>query len=215
MKSIMRKKFIPVAVLFLMAGPCYGQQKKPVSLRTYIDRFALVPNDEKTQYMVELLVAIPDTNHPKRLFSFRRGKMGHVFIGLSKSNGPKQVVEYLGFYARSPLPALLLAIGTGASGVSAIRDNQGHAFNAKLDMKVNAKQFDSVLTCLLRNSTKKYSLFRYNCVNYSLDAFNSVRVQPLHPEGLVLTPNSLYLLLRRSGEAMQFGQASISGKYVP
>lgn len=198
----MKKKFIPVALLFITAGPCYGQHKVhgPIPIQVYLEKYALVPDNERTSYLVELLVAVPDTNHPQRMFSWTNGKLGHVFLGLSKSNGSKEVAEYLGFYARSPV----MAITTGKAVASGIRDNEGHYYNAAIGMHLTAAQFDTVLACLQRNGSKSYSLLKYNCVNFSLDAFNSVRHHPLHPAGIHLegvgkdgwlTPGGVYALL--------------------
>jgi hypothetical protein len=198
----MFQKIVGTALLLLLLRPCYGQ--------ACLDTLARIPSGPSTRYALELLVSIPDTTHPRSLFSLPRGRLGHVFLGLCKAEGDRKAVAYLGFYARSPL----LAFGTGLPVPSRMADNARHAYNAGIVTTLTGAQFDTVLARLQRDGRRKYSIFRYNCVHYALDVFNATRAQPLTPSLLrlgtwdrrgYLTPNSVYLLLSamRSGPEKQ------------
>jgi hypothetical protein len=204
------KKFLLAALVLLTGfGPCVAQRagaRKPISFQACVDSFALVPDGPSTRYAIELLVAIPDTNHPRAVVSWPRGKLGHVFLGLSKTDGKRQVVEYLGFYARSPA----LAFTTGLPVASRLIDNGHHAYNAGMTVRITASTWEAVLGCLRSEAQRRYSVLHFNCVHYALDAFNRAVMHPLNPplayipgqtrEGYV-TPNGVYMLLcaMRSG----------------
>ncbi len=92
-----------------------------------------------------------------------------------------------------------------ASGVgSIIYDNGGHDFDAKITMNVTQTQFESLMT-QSKNIANNYS-YDFNCTDYGLNLFNSVR--PEQSKLIVLdwigqylgsnygrTPNGLYNLL--------------------
>ncbi|TDW96152.1 hypothetical protein [Dinghuibacter silviterrae] len=190
---------IVAAAIVLLAGinPCTGQN---------LDTFSRVPSGPSTRYTVELLVSIPDTAHPRALFTWPRGRLGHVFLGLSKTTDTTRVVEYLGFYARSPF----LAFTTGLPVKSRLADNHGHVYNAGIRLRLTAGAWDTLLVRLREDAGRRYSILSFNCVHYALDVVNSVRRKPLSPplarvpgraSGGYLTPNGVYILLctMRSG----------------
>jgi hypothetical protein len=212
------EKLMTIA-LVLLAGacPCAGQRyivadsnasapAGPARPYAVLDSFARVPSGPSTRYTVELLVAIPDTAHPRALFTWPRVRLGHVFLGLSKTNDTNHAVLYLGFYARSPV----LAFTTGLPVRSRLADNHGHPYSAGLRLRLTEGAWDTLLTRIRADAGRRYSVLGYNCVHYALDVVNSVRRKPLHPPlarfagqktGGYLTPNGVYILLcsMRSG----------------
>ena len=201
-------KFL-LAALLLLTGfcPCAAQRpgkshalRKPISFQACLDSFGLVADGPSTRYAIELLVAIPDTNHPRAVLSWPRGRLGHVFLGLSKTDGKRRVVEYVGFYARSPA----LAFATGLPVASRLIDNGDHVYNAGMTTRVTKATWDKALERLHSDLGRRYSVLHFNCVHYALDAFNTTMVHPLNPplarvpgqvSGGYVTPNGVYMLL--------------------
>jgi hypothetical protein len=193
--------FLIVVLLPSLTGNANGQaHHDSASPDSLFACFSNIPDNDSTRYSLALLVTIPSGKHPRALFSWPRGKLGHVFLELSKSNGSQRMVQYVGFYALSPA----LAFCSGQPVPSRMKDNGRHPYNARMTMQLTSAQFKTVLRSLVQNARKKYSVYQYNCVNYALDVVNSVRLRPLRPPSVhvpgllhtnLITPNAVYRLL--------------------
>ncbi len=206
-------------IMVSLTTPGYSQQRHPpISVSDYFRAFNQVPDSGKTTYTISIMVAVPNVRHPQALVSLpnplhpkemakaSKWRMGHVFLMLCKSDSTRQVTQYIGFYAQSPLRAYL----SGKAVPSKIIDNGKHRFDAALSMRLSAQQFQEVLNYVILHARQPYSVFRYNCVHFALGAINLVRSRPLAPHvkhvpGLspmgLLFPGNVYQLIcqMRSG----------------
>ena len=113
---------------------------------------------------------------------------------------------------------------------SRLIDNGRHVYDAGMVLRLTPAAWDSVLERLRLDARRRYSILRFNCVHYALDAFNTPRARPLSPplarfpgqlQGGYLTPNGVYLLLctMRSGPegkdvVVRHGRAEPGGDFL-
>lgn len=142
---------------------------------------------------------------------------GHTFIILTKTNGAVSLSQSFGFYPASPSLST-----TGAYVKSQIKDDGAvdHQYDASLSMpNISQLDFQTVENLALNLAgSQQYSLYNYNCTDYALQVFNSIRVNnPLTiPDWIGAytgidfgrTPNGLY-------EAMVGMQTFVGGAANP
>jgi hypothetical protein len=226
----MKKNLLPMLMLVTITTPGYSQHgHPPISVSDYFRAFSQVPDSGKTVYTISLMVAVPNVRHPlalvsvpnplhpKEVASASRWRMGHVFLMLHKGDSARQVTQYIGFYAQSPMRAYL----SGKAVPSKIIDNGKHRFDAALTMRLNAHQFQEVLNYVLLHAHQPYSVFRYNCVHFALGAINTVRSRPLvphvkrvpglNPQGL-LFPGNMYQLICQMRSGPEAGNVYVAAK---
>lgn len=166
-------------------------------LKNCLDAF--VPTNGAS-YKVELCSDIPVDDHPE--WNVLGNKPGHAFLQVTKTNGLYSATRSFGFYPKD------LNLNTITNSIeSTILEDNYHEYNAKISMELSETQYNNLMnySINLSNTKSQYNIFNYNCVNFALDCFNSVRPSgtkisaPLVGNEIgigVRTPASLFINLR-------------------
>ncbi|TDH28082.1 hypothetical protein EXU57_06375 [Segetibacter sp. 3557_3] len=120
---------------------------------------------------IEILTDIPVDSNPFIYFNWREGSAGHAFVQVKKSNGLQSVQQTIGFYPDHPWKTMVFETPLSQK----IVDNQHHEYNASLRMDISPAELQTVLNQAIVSSRKAYSIKQYNCTDFALDLFNSVR----------------------------------------
>jgi hypothetical protein len=144
-----------------------------IDIKRYVSCFNSIP-DAGATCSIEISADIPVDDNPNAFFDFRTGSPGHVFLTIRKKNGSQQASQNIGFYPKSGYKAMTYAPTAGK-----LVDNAGHEFNASLFMNISPDQLSSVLTRMQQLSNLSYDVDGYNCTDWALDIFNSVRTDKL------------------------------------
>jgi hypothetical protein len=145
-----------------------------LDLQKAFNCFNLVPSIG-AKYSLKLCADVPNNDRPTQLPLQPDSETGHTFIVVTKSNGTANVVQVFGFYAQKhpgyidPLRAM----------PSIIRNNRLREINASIEMSLTEAQFEHLRKKAFELAKQKYDVNDYNCTNYGLDLFNSVRTKPL------------------------------------
>jgi hypothetical protein len=175
-----------------------------INIHSYMNCFAAIP-DAGAQCSVTIYTDLPVNDDPTMIFNFNTGAVGHSFLQLTKSGSGQSVTQVIGFTATKPFQAM---ISPGAVP-SKIVDNQGHKYNASLRMNITPAQLSTEISTIETLSSSQYDIINYNCVNFSVQVLNAIRltnplVVPLMQipgaTPLSSTPEGLYVLLSRMKE---------------
>ncbi|OJY92195.1 MAG: hypothetical protein BGP13_08510 [Sphingobacteriales bacterium 40-81] len=174
-----------------------------IDVNIYLRCFDLLP-DAGANCSIELFTDIPVDGKPMAGFDVQTGSPGHTFLQISKSSNGQRITQNIGFYPASPFKTLL----TTAPIDGVFADNQYHEFNASLKMTISAEQLKIVIDQIKRVARyPKYDIDDYNCTDFALNVFNSVRginileipkldiPQTMNPYGSN-TPQGVYLKLK-------------------
>lgn len=145
----------------------------PIDVKKFINCFNAVP-DAGSKCSIEIFADIPVDKDPNKFFDFSTMSPGHTFICITKSNGTKYVTQNIGFYPKSGYKSMTYAPTTGK-----LVDNANHEFNASLSMNVTPSDFATILTTIQQLSNLNYNMEQYNCTDWALNVFNSVRTNKL------------------------------------
>jgi hypothetical protein len=140
-----------------------------LDLQKLINCFSTVPNSG-AHCSIEILTDIPVDSNPNAVFDLGEKAPGHAFLKLSKHNGTQHVEQYLGFYPKSGYKAF-----TYAPVASKLSSNAFHEYNASLSMDLTPERLATALIAIQLYSARNYDVDEYNCANFALDVFNSVR----------------------------------------
>lgn len=140
-----------------------------LDLQKIINCFNAIPN-AGARSSIEILTDIPVDANPNAVFDLGEKAPGHVFLKLSKANGAQQVERYIGFYPKSGYKST-----TYAPTASKLVSNAFHEYNASLSMNIAPERMATVLSAIQLYSARNYDVDEYNCTNFALDVFNSVR----------------------------------------
>jgi hypothetical protein len=143
--------------------------REGIDIQKYIKCFSNIP-DQGAICSIEISADIPVDANPNAFFDFATGSPGHVFITLTKKNGSRQASQNIGFYPKSGYKAMTYA-PTGGKLV----DNAGHEFNASFFMNISPAQLSTALVRMQQLSNANYDVDGYNCTDWALEVFNSVR----------------------------------------
>jgi hypothetical protein len=138
-------------------------------------------------FSIKLCSDLPSNSNPNASANFSAASGGHSFLTVTKSGGGYSVTQSFGFYpASSPAwydPFLPVT--------SSIKDNGAQEINASIAMGINESQFNTIKQNAIAWSQKNYQLADYNCSDYAIDIFNSVRSTPLSIPGFkVILPGN-------------------------
>lgn len=169
----------------------------------YLKCFDLL-HDVGANCSIELFTDIPVDGKPMVGFDAQTGSPGHTFLQLTKSSNGQRINQNIGFYPASPFKTLL----TTAPIDGVFADNQHHEFNASIKMDITAEQLKIVINQIKRIArSPKYDIDDYNCTDFALSVFNSVRgtnileipkldiPETMNPYGSN-TPQGVYLKLK-------------------
>lgn len=149
----------------------------------FFNCFDQVPSSG-ANYTIKLCVDIPSNNNPQASSTSSGSSAGHTFLTITKSNGASKITQSFGFYPKSE-PSFLDPFGSVSS---TIKDNGGNEYNAAIEMNISQSQFDLIKNNAISKSTLQYNLGNYNCTNYAMDVFNSIRSTPI-----TISPYKIYL----------------------
>jgi hypothetical protein len=152
-------------------------KRRGINIQEAFDRFDRVPN-AGASYSLHLRVALPVAGNAGASMNFSGAVMaGHCFLTVIKENGPVRVTKSFGFY-----PAKRLSIWSPCAPYpSIIRDNRRHEVHAGIRMTINALDFELVRVLAIAGAGDRYRLLNFNCAEYALRIFNSVRDAPIEP----------------------------------
>lgn len=144
-----------------------------IDIQQYIKCFGSISDAGSTCY-IEISTDIPVDNNPNSFFNVSTMSPGHTFITISKSNGTQHVTQNIGFYPKSGYKSMTYAPTAGK-----LVDNAKHEFNASLFMSLTPAQLSTILLRMQQLSNLNYDVDQYNCTDWALDIFNSVRIPKL------------------------------------
>lgn len=152
-------------------------KRRGINIQEAFDRFDRVPN-AGASYTLYLRVALPVAGNAGASMNFSGAVMaGHCFLTVVKENGPVRVTKSFGFY-----PARRLSIWAPCAPYPAvIRDNRRHLSHAGIRMTISALDFEVVRALAIAGAWDRYRLLNFNCAEYALAIFNSVREAPIVP----------------------------------
>ena len=186
-------------------------QNPSIDISKYISCFNNIP-DNGASCSIELFTDIPVDTDPTIGFNWETGFPGHVFLNIKKSNGNQSVSQNVGFYPK----AAWKTTTTTAPIPGRFVDNSRHGFNASIKMDLSPAQLKAALAKMeYLSKFVKYDIDDYNCTDFALEVFNSIRSNPLNIQKMDIpgtmspkgssTPQGLYLTLqqmkRNSAEA--------------
>ena len=97
----------------------------------------------------------------------------HTFLQIKKTNGANMIIQNIGFYPKSSWKIALTPAPVNGKFV----DNGKHEFNAGFIEYLTPSEFKTVLSQIEYLSRFiKYDIDDYNCTDFALDVFNSVRI---------------------------------------
>ena len=147
--------------------------KDGIDIQKYVACFNSVP-DAGATCTIELSTDIPVDANPNAFYDFNTGSPGHSFITITKKNGSQTVSQNIGFYPKSGYKASTFAPTAGK-----LVDNAKHEYNAALLMNITPAQLSTALIRMQQLSKINYDVDSYNCADWALDIFNSVRTNKL------------------------------------
>jgi hypothetical protein len=141
-------------------------------MKKFFSCFGTVP-DNGAKYSMTICVDIPVDNDPSQSHNGRNP--GHVFISLQKENGNSKITKCVGFYpVYENLSISMQAIA------SKTKDNGGRGYDASMTMNnISAEDFQKAQNMAIFLSNVPYDLNEFNCTNYALGIFNSIRDNPI------------------------------------
>lgn len=145
--------------------------KKQQELISRFSRFGNLSTGDS--YSVALCADVPDNHRPYK--PYYKSACGHVFITLTKISASNDTINAsFGFY---PLHADFSIFNFKVK--SKIGDNNEREFDVKIEKKLTALEFTTVLETAVRSCIRKYHLKKYNCYDYGLEVFNTVMKEKL------------------------------------
>ncbi len=182
-----------------------------VDISKYLNCFNSIP-DQGASYSVKVMVDIPVDANPNSLVNIGATglSVGHVFFGLTKTNGSQSITQVLGFYPATGYKSLTLQPVDSKIADDAVSPGHYHEYNASLTLNnFNSTDFRSLLYQLQMNSTYRYEIDGFNCANFVGSSINAVKpgtigsevtvgINPLNPLEVVdiqWSPNGVYKFL--------------------
>ena len=142
-----------------------------IGIEAYLECFSEIP-DAGANCSATIYTDLPVNDDPTKFFNWYTGATGHVFLQLVKSNATQSISQIFGFTAQKPLAAI-----TGSNPVaSKIVDNSGHKYNGLLRMSISPAELQTMISEIEFLAPRMaYSITNYNCVDFALQVFNTVR----------------------------------------
>jgi hypothetical protein len=144
-----------------------------IDLTKYFKCFTYIP-DQGATYSVTLCADIPVDNNSGALLTSNLHP-GHTFLILTKTNGIVSLSQSFGFYPQNSISSALQSFVSSKIGDDGAAS---HEYDASIIMpNISQLDFQTVehMAVNLANS-QLYSVSNFNCTNYALQAFNSIRV---------------------------------------
>ena len=161
----------------------YVYSEQQIDVAKYFNCFNNVPSTGAT-FTVTLCADVPSNSNPGASANYSAVSAGHTFLTVTKVSGGEKVSQSFGFYPKE-FPG---KTDTFSPLTSTMRDNGVREINASLEMKITEDQFRTIKEKAIELSSKKYELGDFNCTDYAMDVFNSVRPIPIK-----ISPLTVYL----------------------
>lgn len=145
-----------------------------LDLKKAFNCFNQIPSSG-AHYSIKLCADVPDNSHPMLLPPQTGNETGHTFVVVTKKNGNSSVTQVFGFYAYKH-PGYIFPFRPLDS---VIKNNQLREINASIEMELTQAQFELLRKNAFELAKHKYAAASYNCTNFSMDLFNSVRAKPI------------------------------------
>ena len=150
----------------------HPESKEAEDINKIFNCFSTIP-DIGAKYSLKLCVDVPVNSNPYSPVDDALSP-GHTFLVLTKTNGSQTITKSFGFYPSVGWKSLMNPVD------GKIVNDAQHEINASLEMSnLTQANFNTIKNIAISQVTKKYDLGLYNCANYALDVFNSVR--PTNP----------------------------------
>lgn len=157
-----------------------------IDLKKVFNCFNQIPSGGAT-YKIKLCADVPYNDNPTLLSYNTNSDIGHSFIVITKSNGTKSITQVFGFYAAQH-PGYLAPF---RPMISVFKNNQLREINASIEQILTEAQFEVIRKKAFELARQKYNAASYNCTNFGLDIFNSVRSNPIITDSYtVYLPNN-------------------------
>ncbi|MFL5788120.1 MAG: hypothetical protein ACJ748_08705 [Flavisolibacter sp.] len=193
-----------------------------IDINKYLKCFDAIP-DAGSVCSVEIYSDLPVDGDPTKMFDWKTESPGHCFLQIKKSNGNLSTVQNIGFYPNTNWKNILDANPVDSKFV----DDANHEFDASLKMKLTTYQLRNLIQKMsdLAKSGLKYDMDEFNCTDFALEVFNSVRTFPINivkvniPGGMAIngsnTPQGLYLTLQqmKNSNALESSNITIGNSY--
>lgn len=164
-----------------------------IDLEKYFNCFNNVPDNGAT-YTIRLCSDLPVNGDSWPVTS--GATPGHTFLTITKINGNQFVTQSFGFYPISGPRSIW------GSCTSKMVDDENHEFNASISMPIDQSQFNTIKNLAMSYVTTDYNLHDFNCSDFALNCFNSVRSTPIEVSDTYrtinygTTPNGIYEKLK-------------------
>ncbi len=141
-----------------------------ISVADYLKCFDNI-SDIGATCSIEIFTDLPVNGEPNTFFNWNTSSPGHTFLQIKKVSGYQTIQQNIGFYPNHDWKTLAYTPVAGK-----LVDDGGHEFNASLKMNLTFSELHSVITEIetLSNSIA-YDVDQYNCTDFALQVFNSVR----------------------------------------
>jgi hypothetical protein len=164
----------------------YGDKQPETDLEKLLKCFDNVPNAGAV-YTIKLNVDVANNNKPEKWFKVGSG-VGHVFLTITKMNEEQIVTQTFGFYRKGAINPM----SPFSTSEGQIINNGNREINASIQMNISQAQFETVKQKARDLQGNDYNIGSYNCANFALEVFNSVRANPITTDPLhVVIPNLL------------------------
>ena len=146
--------------------------KPGIDLGAWLKCFTDIP-DAGASCSITICADLPVDDDPTANVNLYNGATGHCFMQLKKTNGAQSVTQVIGFTAQDPLAAIV----HGDEFVPGkLVDNANHKYDASITMNTSADGFNHALEQMKTMSNNlAYSITRFDCLDFALDVFNSIR----------------------------------------
>lgn len=169
--------------------------KPAIDLQKFFNCFNNVP-DNGANYTIKLCTDLPVDGSPWWMESLLTP--GHTFLTITKTNGSQSVTQSFGFYPISGLRSIW-----SSSCASKIIDDGNHEVEASIAMTITQSEFTAFKNTALSIANSQYDLDDFNCADYALYCFNSIRSTPIEVPDTFrtfvnygTTPNGVYEKLK-------------------
>ena len=156
----------------IAVAPDNSYLRPAIDMNAWMKCFTDIP-DAGASCSVTLLGDLPVDTDPTIGLNLWSGNTGHCFLQLTKTNGVQSVTQIIGFTAESPMKAV---VNTEAFVPGKTVDNAGHKYDCSITMNLGADGFNTVINKMKSlSAVMPYSVVNYDCLDYGLEVFNSVR----------------------------------------
>jgi hypothetical protein len=156
----------------IAVAPDYSYTHPAIDMNAWMKCFTDIP-DAGASCSVTLFGDLPVDTDPSIGLNIWSGNTGHCFLQLTKTNAQQSVTQIIGFTAESPSQAI---VNADAFVPGKTVDNAGHKYDCSIIMNLTTYGLNTIIDKMKSlSATMPYSVVNYDCLDYGLEVFNSVR----------------------------------------